>query len=145
MSDRDEIIELTSNLGLLVDARDWTAAEALFADSVDLDYTSLQGGEPQRLAPSDIVGTWKENFARLQSTQHLIANHVVALTGEQAHVAANVTATHVASDATGDSHWVVGGRYDLVVRRSGVGWRIAALKLTVAWATGNQAIMLPDR
>lgn len=31
MSDRDEIVELTSELGLLIDARDWDAALALSA------------------------------------------------------------------------------------------------------------------
>jgi hypothetical protein len=29
------------------------------------------------------------------------------------------------------------------VRRTADGWRLAALTLTVAWATGNQAIMQP--
>jgi hypothetical protein len=53
----DDLCELTSKLGLLVDARDWNAAEALFCAEVDLDYTSLNGGEPQRLSPADIIGS----------------------------------------------------------------------------------------
>jgi hypothetical protein len=44
MSDREEITELASRLGLLVDARDWDALEGLFCAEVDLDYTSLHGG-----------------------------------------------------------------------------------------------------
>ena len=54
---------------------------------------------------------------------------------------ANVTATHVARTATGDARWTVGGRYDYGLRRTADGWRIASLTLTVAWASGNQAIM----
>jgi 3-phenylpropionate/cinnamic acid dioxygenase small subunit len=141
MTGRDEVAELTANLGLLIDARDWDAAEALFCDQVDLDYTSLNGGEPQRLSPGEIVGAWKENLSRLESTHHLIANVVIAIEGDEGTVAANVTGTHVGDAAAGDRLWTVGGRYDLRVRREPDGWRIAALTLTVRWATGNQAIM----
>jgi hypothetical protein len=35
----------------------------------------------------------------------------------------------------------VGGRHDIGRRRTEHGWRIAAQKMTVAWATDNQRIM----
>jgi hypothetical protein len=113
----------------------------MFCAQVDLDYTSLNGGEPVTLAPDVIVGAWKENLSRLESTHHLIANVAIALDGDDATVAAHVTGTHVGGGSVGDRLWTVGGRYDLRVRREPAGWRIAALKLTVRWATGNEAIM----
>jgi ketosteroid isomerase-like protein len=142
MSDRDEIIELTSNLGLLVDASDWPAVRALFSDPVEVDYTSLNGGEPQTVAPADLVGGWAEMLDRLEATQHLIANQVVVIDGDAARAAANVTATHV---APGGSQWVVGGRYDFGVRRASDGWRIAALTLTVAWQKATRGSCRPSR
>jgi SnoaL-like domain len=141
MSDRNEIIDLISNLGLLTDARDWPAVRGLFCEAVEVDYTSLNGGEPQRVAPAELVGGWSEMLERLDATQHLIANHVVSVNDDAATAAANVTATHVAHNSSGGSRWVVGGRYDFRLQRGGDGWRISALTLTVAWATGNQAIM----
>ena len=141
MNDRDQVVELVSRLGLLVDARDWGGLRELFCDEVDLDYTSLNGGEAQRLSPDDIVGAWRANLMPLAATQQLIANHLVKLDSDEAAVTTNVTATHVASEATGDPLWTVGDRYDLRVRRSEDQWRIAALTLTVRWATGNQAVM----
>lgn len=141
MNDRDEIIELTSNLGLLADARDWSGLQALFADPVDVDYTSLNGGEPQTVSPSELIGGWSDILGPLQATQHLIGNQVVALDRDTARAAANVTATHVGPNRAGGSRWIVGGRYDFGLRRTPAGWRIAALTLTVAWATGNQQIM----
>ena len=72
---------------------------------------------------------------------HLIANHVVTVEGDEADVTTNVTGTHVAANATGDALWTVGGRYDVRARRVDGRWRIAALTLTVRWASGNQAIM----
>lgn len=141
MTDREQIVQLISNMGLLTDARDWNAVVALFADTVEVDYTSLNGGEPQQLPPEQLVEGWREHLERLQATHHLIANHVVEIDGDEAAVATNVTATHVAPNASGGPLWTVGGRYDLRVRRGPDGWRITALTLTVRWATGNQAIM----
>jgi hypothetical protein len=143
MSDRDEIVELTSSVGLLVDARDWDAAQGLFHETVDVDYTSLNGGEPASVSSADLVAGWREMLDRLDATQHLIANQVVSVDGDEANAAANVTATHVRPNAAGGPHWVVGGRYDFGLRRTEGGWRISALTLTVAWATGNQQIMQP--
>jgi hypothetical protein len=138
MSDREEIVEVTGNLGLLVDARDWPAVRALFDDPVEVDYTSLNGGEPQTVSPADLVGGWADMLERLEATQHLIANQLVVVDGDAARAAANVTGTHVGS---GGSLWVVGGRYDFALRRSPGGWRIAALTLTVAWETGDRGIL----
>jgi hypothetical protein len=39
--------------------------------------------------------------------------------------------------------WTVGGHYDMTLRKDRDRWLIAALRLRVAWATGNQAIMQP--
>jgi len=140
VTDRDELAQLASKLGLLVDAREWTSVQELFCDAIDVDYTSLSGGEPQRLAPAELVEGWKANLESLRATQHLIANHVVTLDGDEARIATNVTATHISPDDS-DAHWVVGGRYDMVARRTSAGWRIAALTLTVSWMTGSQEIM----
>ena len=143
MTDWECLTELVSRLGLLVDARDWPRVQELFTDQVDVDYSSLNGGVGQVVGAADLIAGWRENLGRLRATHHLIANHVVAITGDRATVAANVTATHVSADATGSPLWTVGGRYDVVARRTGGEWRIAGLTLTVRWVWGNQAIMSP--
>jgi hypothetical protein len=143
VTDRESLTELVSQLGLLVDARDWPALEALFCEQVDVDDSSLNGGVPVLVAAGDLIAGWRDNLGRLQATHHLISNHVAAIDGDRATVAANVTATHVSPNATGGPLWTVGGRYDVVARRTGAGWRIGGLTLTVRWASGNQAIMSP--
>lgn len=138
--DRLEIIEAVSSLGLLIDQRAWDQLEALFTDPVEVDYTSLNGGETAAVSPKDLVTGW-HSLGSLDATQHLIANHVVAIAGHEATCAASVQGTHVLANHSGGPLWTVGGRYDIGLRRTAAGWRISALRLTVQWATGNQHIM----
>jgi hypothetical protein len=141
LTDRLEILEVTSRMGLLVDAREWDSLEALFTDPVCVDYTSLNGGEPQSLAAGDLVAGWRGVLERLQATEHLIGGQVIELDGDTARCAANVQGTHVLPNRSGGPLWTVGGRYDFELIRTPDGWRISALTLTVRWATGNQQIM----
>jgi 3-phenylpropionate/cinnamic acid dioxygenase small subunit len=144
MTDHEAIVQAMGEIGLLVDAREWAALEACFAEQVLVDYTSLQGGEPATMPRAELIGGWRPMLERLEATQHLIGNFWVELDGDTARGAANVTATHVATAAqAGDRLWTVGGRYDYGLRRDGEAWRITALTLTVRWATGNPGIMQP--
>lgn len=141
MSDELALLRTVADMGLLIDARDWDAAVGLFGESVAVDYTSLNGGEPATTSPAELVGGWRQRLEPLDATHHLIANLSARIDGERATCTANVTATHVKANATGGPHWTVGGRYDVGLVDTADGWRITALTLTVRWASGNQAIM----
>lgn len=143
--DRYDVMQAVSSLGVLSDARDWDGLRALLADTVTLDYTSLQGGEPATLAAADIVAGWSSSFAPLQATQHLIGNHLVQIDGDQATCLAYFQATHVRPNLHGGPHWTLGGRYDVRLRRVDRRWRIAALTMTAVWAEGNQMVLQPDQ
>jgi hypothetical protein len=118
LTDRLEIIELTSKLGLLVDARDWPAVESLSTDPVAVDYTSLNGGEPQTTIAAELASGWRRVLDRLDATQQLIAGQVIACDGDRASCAANVQGTHVLANATGGPIWTVSGRYDFGLIRT---------------------------
>lgn len=144
MSPELAVLRAVADLGLGVDARDWDGLMALFTEQVAVDYTSLNGGEPATMPALDLIGGWRKQLEPLEATQHLMGSLSVRVEDDSATCAANVTATHVRTNASGGPHWTVGGRYDLELRRSAGGgddWRISALTLTVKWATGNQAIM----
>ncbi len=137
LADRVAIAELVSRMLLLVDARAWDEAASLFTDSVQVDYTSLQGGEPQAQPAGALVAGWRQTIGALPATQHLAGNHVVTVDGDHATCAANVQATHVLTDSSGGPAWTGGGRYDIGLRRTTAGWRISALTLTVQWTAGD--------
>ena len=60
--DRLGILELIGRLALLLDARDWSALEQVFTDTVYSDRTSLYGGEPVTLGAAEFVGGWRQTL-----------------------------------------------------------------------------------
>ncbi|MEJ2852367.1 MULTISPECIES: nuclear transport factor 2 family protein [unclassified Saccharothrix] len=141
MSDRDEIVEVCTRMAVHADRREWDRLGEVFAPSVTLDYTSLNGGEPATLAPADIVGAWSGFLGAFDATQHLVANHLVAVTGDSAVCTASFQATHVLANRFGSPLWTLGGNYEFrLVRLEGV-WRIAGVVMTVVWADGNKDLL----
>lgn len=137
-SSRAEIVETTTRMAVFTDARRWEELAGVFATTVRLDYTALFGGEPMSVAGADVGAGWARAL-RSVTTQHLVTNHLVTVTGDHAGVTASFQATHVAPD--GGEPWVLGGdyRYELVLCDDG--WRISAVTLTPRWETGDRAIL----
>ncbi|ACZ31925.1 conserved hypothetical protein [Xylanimonas cellulosilytica DSM 15894] len=133
MADRTAIIDTVTSLFWSSDHNDWARLTAVFADSVRLDYTALQGGEPADLAPADIVAGWRPLFEALDARQHLVANHLVTITGDTAVVTAAFQATHQWRGQT----WTLGGDYRFHLTRRAGRWAIDAMTMTPSWETGN--------
>ncbi|MEM7284913.1 MAG: nuclear transport factor 2 family protein [Actinomycetota bacterium] len=129
MSERDAIIETITKLFWHTDHHDWSSVEAVFADRVDLDYTSLQGGERTSLTADAIVGGWADHFATMDAHQHLVTNHLVTRSDDTARVTAQFIATH----QTGDAVWTLGGDYEFDLLDDGAGWRISSMTMTAVW------------
>ena len=112
-----------------------------FADEVRVDYTSLQGGEPAIVSGDQLVESWAGLLGKLQATQHLLANHLVTVTGDTATCTAAFQAVHLLPNAHGDPTWTLGGTYRFELVRDGPRWRISAVTMSATWASGNQQIM----
>ncbi|WP_280264538.1 nuclear transport factor 2 family protein [Nocardia wallacei] len=139
-TDRDAIVEACIRMGWCIDQLDWDGLIDLFADEVLMDYTSLYGGAPERLASGDIVARWAAALTGLDATQHVITNHLVGVDGDRGTCTAHVIGTHRLAGAMGGSLWTFGGTYHLGVVRTFSGWKIESLTLNVLWADGNQQI-----
>ena len=55
-----------------VDQLDWPAIRHEFADTVDVDYTSLVGGEPETMPTEDLMERWQGLLPGFEATQHLL-------------------------------------------------------------------------
>ncbi|MFI9816803.1 nuclear transport factor 2 family protein [Saccharothrix variisporea] len=133
--DRFDVIDTCTALVWHTDHREWDQLVWVFADRVTLDYTSLNGGEPVTLAPAQIIDGWQEALGAYTATQHLLANQLVTVVGDTAVCTASVQATHLKPDG---NRWTLGGSYRFDLVRTGDGWRIGGIVLTVAWQEGER-------
>lgn len=79
---------------------------------------------------------------RFQATQHMLANHLVEVSGDEASCRADVRATHFSPQDDGaEPVWQVGGFYDYRLVRSGDGgWLVRRMRFVPAWSRGNPAL-----
>lgn len=139
MLDRAAIIDVINGVGAWADRKDFAKLRLLFADKVEMDYTSLAGGTPVTVKADDLMKGW-ENGLRPFRTQHMITNHLVTVTGDTAEAISNVHALHYVPNDLGISHWQVYGTYNHRFVRTAGAWRITAMKLNKLMADGNGAL-----
>ncbi|GAA1715056.1 hypothetical protein GCM10009765_74930 [Fodinicola feengrottensis] len=110
-----------------IDALDWATVRKCLADQVELDYTSLFGGEPQTIAADTLLEQWSGLLPGFDATQHL--------TGPVVETADDRIETHVrAVHVLGDEVWGVHGHYVADLRDD----RICALTLRLFYQDGNR-------
>jgi SnoaL-like domain len=116
-----------------IDALDWPAVRAAFADQVSVDYTSLSGGEPETLPAGDLMARWQGLLPGFDATQHL--SGPVVLTDDDGGVRADthVRGYHHLRGAEGGETWGVYGHYTAGLADG----KITELTLQVFYQEGN--------
>lgn len=142
MTEREDIEETISRLGLYIDSKEWEKLHEVLGDEVQLDYRSLFGGSVQTMHRTEVISSWKSLLGSVKATQHLIANMLVTTSeNDLATCTANVRALHVRPNNMGDSLWIVGGRYDIKLSKVEGKWKISGIKLTTQWTSGNPQVL----
>ena len=140
--DRAEIEEAALRTGTSADQRDWETLISCYTEGIELDYTSLTGGEPERVNARELVlERWAPPFEVLDATQHFTGPCTILVDGNRATAHAYFQAQHVLAGATGGEKWTLGGRYDWDFERTGEGWRISGVTMTAMWDDGNRDLM----
>jgi hypothetical protein len=135
-----------------IDLRDWRLYRSVFTDEIDVDYSSYRAGSTGRMAADDWVARARGLFPGLQASQHFLSNLFVpaaptvsAAKGEGRSVECRmyVRAEHVLANDDGDDRFTIGGYYTdrLVQAADQEDWRIAAVRLTVLWNSGNRHVL----
>lgn len=135
--DRAKIIETVNSYGMSVDTRNFDWFRSLFTDTVEVDYTAMLGGKPYTVAADELTKKWKALLTSFESTQHIIANHVVNIEGDMAMTRAHFQAHHILINRKGGTSWTVAGYYIHKLKRTDAGWRINYVQLTNLWGEGN--------
>ena len=134
--DQSDVIRILNRFVLSIDTRNYTAMRDCLTDEIDFDYSALFG----TIMPSSadkLVEDVCKNHAGFRATQHLTANHVVTVDGDQATCTANFAAQHFLPNDRGGNLWAVGGRYDYQLMRVQKNWKIYGCTIHVAWTDGN--------
>lgn len=142
--DERDVIAAIHELFIRTDQRDWPAVRSCFADAVIFDMTSLAGGAPKKLSPTEIAQIWEAGLTPLDSVHHQAGNFKVRLQGEEAEAFCYGIAFHSRRVASGKNTRTFVGSYDFGLRRAGLAWKIHRFKFTAKFVDGNAQLERED-
>lgn len=134
--------DVVTTMLLAIDALDWRTVRAALAPRVTTDYTSLWGGEPEKMAADELVDRWRQLLTGFDATQHLTGPVVVTRADERGATCATTVRGyhHIATD-DGPATWMVAGRYEIGLDRGPDGWAVDAITLAVAYEEGDRGLV----
>jgi SnoaL-like domain len=139
--ERIDVAEVVYAYATGVDTRDWLLYRAIFADEVEIDFSSWDGNPARRMRADDWVAGVKPLFHGLDATQHAMTNPRVSIAGERATCVMYMQAAHFLRNHEGDAEFTIGGYYTDQLVRTPAGWKLCGVKLTVLWSRGNKHVM----
>jgi ketosteroid isomerase-like protein len=136
LADVQAIRDLQVAYTYAIDSGDYENLDRIFtADAVgDYDRAGLVEGVEA------IKALCRQALEPLTAAQHLNANHLVNISGDEATASCYLTVHLYREDTPGGDHLKMGGRYDDQLVRTDKGWRIKHRKLTLLWSDGNPEV-----
>ncbi|NOU58308.1 nuclear transport factor 2 family protein [Marinifilum caeruleilacunae] len=131
-----DINETVSQLFVASDNREWKMVEEIFADQVELDYSSMNGNPAVVLSPKQITDSWKTILPGFTSTHHQLGNFISHVSANTAEVFCYGTATHYLEHQAGNI-WTVVGSYNLELQQKDGKWRVSKMKFNFKYQDGN--------
>lgn len=119
-----------------VDLLQLDSAERLFANEVEVDYTSLWGGTPATMTPAQLIGSWRTLLPGFDATWHELGEIAVTITGQHARASCSVAARHW----IGKALWLPKGQYDFTLVKTDI-WRISQMRLVMAAEIGDRGLV----
>jgi SnoaL-like domain len=138
--DRAEIHDALMTYATGIDSRDWTLYRSLFTEEIDIDFSSWSGDPGGTMKADDWVAGVKAVISGFDGTQHLLANEVITLNGDEAVVVPYMQAHHYLN-LDGEHHLQsIGGYYRHLMVRTIDGWKSRSCTLTITWEKGDRGI-----
>ena len=130
--DHQAIVAVTLAYAWALDSREWQALDDVFTP----DATAELLGRPSD-GREAIVSRITRSLSRFDSTQHIVTNHQIAVTGDMATCRCYLQAQHVSQGDGGPDNFTIAGRYEDELARTPEGWRITHRVLIEMWTAGN--------
>ena len=139
VKDEATIKTIVESVGTLADTGNFEALEKLYAPEVELDYTSLAGGEVELKSPKAIMTQWAGVLPGFDLTRHAVSNIKVKINGRTATATADVTADHYVNDL----FWQVKGDYRYKLEKDDDIWQITAHQFNLKEEEGTRDVFGP--
>ena len=140
MVDKSDIQSLILNYAWGIDSRNWPLFRSIFADEVEMDFSSYSGQPGSKMSGDQWVDGCQRMLPGFDATQHVLTNFMIEVDGDSASAIVYMKAEHFIANSLGDNSHTLGGYYTHRLARSENGWLIHATTLTVTWSRGNRQV-----
>lgn len=139
--DEADIRRVVDGISVAVDAKDWQTCRAYFLNQIDVDFTSLTGGEPGRMQADDLVFSgWARNLYEDKPSHHMHASHQITVEGDRAVCHSKGLAWNKLNRAVGTDLWEVWGNYTHQLVRTSQGWKCSGITFVATHGRGNEKV-----
>jgi SnoaL-like domain len=128
------IVESVANLA---DRENFESQEKLYADEVQVDYTSAFGGEVELKSPQALMTQWASSLPGFDRTRHEISNIETEVKGNKAIATADVVANHYLDEM----FWQIAGSYEYGLVKEDGQWAIDKMTFIAKSEQGDRAII----
>lgn len=128
---------VVQGVATLADLENFAALETLYSDEVEVDYSSLTGGEPELKSNQALMTEWAAILPGFDQTHHCITDISVTLNNDRtASATAQVTADHYVADL----HWQVSGHYLYQLEKEMDAWKIVGHTFNLTDESGTRDV-----
>lgn len=135
--DEAAINTIVESVASLADRGNFESLEKLYAEEVEVDYTSAFGGEVELKSPQALMNQWASSLPGFDRTRHRISNVETKVKGDQAMAKADVTANHYLND----DFWQIAGSYEYGLVKEDGQWVIDKMTFTAESETGSRDVI----
>ncbi len=128
------IVESVANLA---DRENFESLEQLYAQEIEVDYTSAFGGEVELKSPQGLMTQWASSLPGFDRTRHQISNIETEVKGNTATATADVTADHYLDEM----FWQITGSYEYGLVKEDGQWAIDKMTFIAETERGSRDLI----
>jgi ketosteroid isomerase-like protein len=140
LADEAEVRRLVDEIDNACDLKDWKRLRTYFTDEIDVDFTSLAGGEPGKIKADDLVEGWKTNLYEAKKSFHQRTNHSIKVKDDKVEVFSKAYAFNLLETGKVQGLWEVWGNYTHTLRKTENGWKCSGMTLEVIYQRGDENV-----
>lgn len=137
--ERAAIKTIVESVAVLADTGNFENLEKLYAAEIEVDYSSLVGGEVELKSPQALMTQWASVLPGFELTRHQVSEIHVKLDGNKASATAKVVADHHVAAL----FWQVAGNYLYKLEKGPDGWKITSHTFILRSEKGTREVFGP--